>query len=872
MSLTEYRRKRHFGKTREPEPGKPLPKGRRAIFVVQLHHASRRHYDFRLQVGDALKSWAVPKGPSFDPQVKRLAVEVEDHPVDYANFEGMIPAGEYGGGHVALFDRGVWSTQGDAEAQLAKGHLRFELFGERLHGGWHLVRSGRNRSARQPEWLLFKEDDEFAGDVEADQLLDGVAAPPADDSPRRTAKSVVAPKKTAAAPAATSRRATPSAVSTRRTRRIDWSAKAAALPGARKAVLKPGAFDIQLARISERPPEGAQWLHELKWDGYRLLAVVIDGVVSLWSRNALEWTAKAPETVAAIERLGLRSAAFDGELIAGAGGQKDFGLLQATLSGERQAALSYVIFDVLHLDGYAIDRVPLQDRKALLAELLKQPIPHLAYSSHIVGDGAAALDLALGRSFEGILSKRADRGYQPGRNDDWRKIKSVDSDEFAVVGYTAPRGSRSGFGSLLLARPDPEHGWSYAGRVGSGFSDELLDQVMARIGTPSATAGRSQATVHVSVDDPELRRARWFPPCFVVEVFSRGRGNQGLLRQPSLKAVRLDKEIADLMNPDRAAPSPRAKSSRTRVAARAPKAAAGKRAAKAAVTEPVRISSPERVVYPDRGTRKQQVADYYRSVMDHLLPEVIGRPLSIVRCPDGVGGACFYQKHLTAGLQRVGTVKLKEESGNEANYLVVEDAEGLMELVQFNGLEFHPWGAKASRPGRADRIVFDLDPGPDVPWAEVKRTARKVRELLEQIQLVSFLRTSGGKGLHVVVPLNPGCDWALVKRFAHGFADALAHTEPQRYVATATKALRKGRIFIDYLRNGRGATSVASYSLRARPGAPVAMPLAWTELARLKGASDFDIDSVPRKLKRRTSDPWEGIDTVRQDLSRWKEG
>lgn len=844
MSLVEYRRKRRFDQTKEPEPGKALPQGRRAIFVVQLHHASRRHYDFRLQVGDALKSWAVPKGPSYDPKVKRMAVEVEDHPVDYASFEGEIPKGQYGGGHVAQFDHGVWATQGDPEAQLAKGHLRFELFGTKLKGGWHLVRSGK--PARQPQWLLFKDDDAFASDLEADDLLADVSAAPAADI-KRAGGGKADKKKLKALPS-------------KRARRKNWAKKALALPKAKEAAPPSGPFEPQLAKLGEAPPQGDQWVHEIKWDGYRILATVADGAVRLWSRNALEWTDKIPEIRDAVAALGLTSAALDGELIAGSGTKEDFNLLQATLSGERQGTLAYALFDLLHIDGVDVAAAPLLMRKALLQELLEGQAGHLAFSSHVQGDGEKAYRLAGEQHFEGIISKRADRGYHTGRSDDWRKTKQLASDEFAVVGYTAPKGSRSGFGSLLLAKPDPKHGWLYVGRVGTGFSDALIKDVSKRI-----QGGGKKPTAYVPTEDTDLRAATWFEPRFVVEVFYRGIGGQQLLRQASLKAVRADKDVADLADSDRAAPAKPARGKRASAAS-----TAGMAAAKANVQRvPPKLSSPSKVLFPGDGYTKQDVWDYYSAVMDHLLPEVINRPLSIIRCPAGTGKPCFFQKHHTAGLELVDSVKLKEDSGINAHYLVVRDAASLLELVQFNALEFHPWGSHAEEPDRADRVVFDLDPGPDVPFAEVKKAATDIRKLLAQLELQSFLRVSGGKGLHVVVPLNPGCDWNLTKRFAKGFADALAQSEPQRFLATATKALRNKRIFVDYLRNGRGATAVASYSLRGRPGAPVAMPLAWSELAKLKRADAFTIKDVPAKLKRRRNDPWEGMDSLHQNLAKW---
>ena len=862
MSLTEYRRKRAFDKTREPEPGKALPNGSRAIFVVQLHHASRRHYDFRLQIGDALKSWAVPKGPSYDPAVKRMAVEVEDHPVDYATFEGEIPQGQYGGGHVATFDTGVWASDGDPEAGLAKGHLRFELFGKKLKGGWHLVRSGK--TAKQPQWLLFKDKDEYAGRIEADDLLADVTRPPAKDLKRAGAGKP-------------GKRKLVEVASPARRRKGGWASMAAKLSDARKGPITGEAFQPQLAKLGDKPPEGARWLHEIKWDGYRLVATVVKGKARLFSRNAIEWTRKVPEIAAAVEALGLANAALDGELIAGQGTKDDFNLLQGTLSGEKQGALTLVLFDLLHVDGIDISEAPLVDRKRLLERVMEDPPAHLSFSSHIPEDGAKAFELASEGHFEGVISKRADRPHHPGRSDDWRKSKSLASDEFAVVGYTAPKGSRSGFGSLLLARPDPEHGGSYAGRVGSGFSDELIAQV-AKTLDQSATA---KPTVHVPPHDTDLRSARWFAPEAVVEVFYRGVGGQGLLRQPSLKGLRPDKSASDLLDSDRGisgSPARGKAENKAALASRAPgsDSASPPRSAQRSgtarrlllPTDEFRLTSPTRVVYPDRGTTKQDVADYYRSVMDWFLPEIIDRPLSIIRCTQGANKPCFFQKHHTAGLERVDAVKLKEEAGNQADYLVVRDAQSVLELVQFNALEFHPWGSHAEAPDKADRIVFDLDPGPGVSWKEVVGAARKIRKLLEDLELASYLRTTGGKGLHVVVPLNPGCDWSMVKPFAHSFAETMSTMEPLKFVATATKKSRNGKIFLDYLRNARGATSVASLSLRAREGAPVAMPIRWEELGRIKHGAAYDIASAPMRMKRLKSHPWEGIEKVSQDLER----
>lgn len=835
MSLQEYRRKRNFARTREPSPEGSAGTRGRAIFVVQLHHASRRHFDFRLQVGDALRSWAVPKGPSFDPTVKRLAVEVEDHPVSYADFEGDIDEG-YGKGHVDTFDRGVWSTAGDAEAQLRKGHLTFELFGERLKGSWHLVRSGKKE--RQPSWFLIKANDTYASDIEADDLLDAKMK----ESTRRATKTVTAMKPLAEAKATAKAKA-------RRVPLPTLTRQAAALDGARKAKASTEFFAPQLAKLRETPPQGDAWLHEVKWDGYRILAGVAKGKVMLWSRNALPWNDRLPEIVAAIEGLGLESARLDGELIAlDAQGRSDFNALQRTLSGEMQAPLAYMLFDMPYLQGCDLSKVALSERKALLERLLSHAPHLLSYSGHNLGDGDQVFAMAMEQKLEGIISKRADGAYHSGRNDDWLKIKRLESDEFAVVGYTPAKGSRLTFGSLLLAKPDADGGWTYVGRVGTGFTDEMLRD----LGKTLAKGGSKKPTVRIEAVDPTLRGALWVPPTAVAEVYYRGIGNKNLLRQPSLKALRVDKAPKDLRDSDRGstAKTPR-------------KAGVGKPADAAGA---IVITHPDRVVFPDDGITKQQVVDYYQAVMPWLLPAIADRPTSTIRCPGGIGSPCFFQKHVMAGLEHVGTAKLKEETGAQAVYLYPKDAAGVIELVQFGAVEFHPWGSHVGSPDIADRVVFDLDPGEDVDWRRVIAAARMVRGFLDQLGLVSYVRTTGGKGLHVVVPLNPGADWATVKGFAHSFADTLAQLHPLEFVATAGKRFRRGKIYIDYLRNGRGATAVASYSLRSRPGAPVAVPLRWEELGKLKSGNAFDLTTVPKRLARLKKDPWEGIDEVKQDL------
>ncbi|RFP61053.1 DNA ligase D [Cognatiluteimonas weifangensis] len=848
MSLREYARKRRFGDT--PEPGDdaaPGKRGRRPIFVVQLHQARARHYDFRLEMDGTLKSWAVPKGPSFRVGERRLAVEVEDHPLRYADFEGDIPKGQYGAGHVDIFDRGVWSAEGDPLEALATGKIDFVLHGERLHGGWKLVRTAQVRSGK-PQWLLFKRDDAWAGDLEADDLLDGQGTD-ANGSWEGTARA------TGKRSAKAAKKATPAGRPRARPRRVDWAARAAALAGARR---KPRGWKPpapQLATLRAAPPAGDDWLHELKWDGYRLLVDVAGGRAKLRSRNGLDWTPDYPDLVKAFEALGADDATFDGELVAlTPQGNDDFGLLQKAISGSSNAPLRCMLFDLPSLGGYDLAHVALEDRKALLAELLGDADPVLALSRHIAGHGAEVFAASKRQGMEGIVSKRHDARYVEGRSTTWLKSKHAQGDEFVIVGYTAPKRSRTGFGSLLLAT-HRDGALQYVGRVGTGFDDAMLRHLAARM-RPLA---RREPTVPLPAHVPfRPRDVTWIAPLLVVELEYRGWGKEGLLRQASFKGLREDKGVDEIGDADARGTTKRGTTKR----APAKTAATGAARQRAPAADPggglPRVSSPGRIVYPQLRITKQRVFDYYRQVAPLLLPELRNRPLSLVRCPDGVRGPCFFQKHHAATLGgSVRSVPIREKDGGSEDYVYVDDVAGLLELVQMNVLEFHPWGARIEDVEHPDRLVFDLDPGEGVDWNAIRAAAREIRARLREAGLEGFLRLSGGKGLHVVVPLAPKADWATAKAFCEAFARAMEAQAPQRYVATATKARRKGVIFIDWLRNGRGATSVASWSLRARPEAGVAVPLAWSELGRTKSGKDFPLDRALRRAAGQRSDPWQ---------------
>lgn len=820
MSLHQYRRKRRLGggsgQTPEPDeaPARGNPK-RRPIFVVQLHHASSRHYDFRLEMDGVLKSWAVPKGPSLRVGEKRLAVEVEDHPLSYAGFEGDIPEGHYGAGHVDVFDHGSWACEGDPLQALAAGKIDFVLHGQRLAGSWKLVRTAMK--GRQVQWLLIKRDDEQARDAEADDLLHAPPRKPAKTNRASTKKAAPAPR-------------------TAHPRKADarWHARALKLDGARDKSY-PRQFKPQLTDHRDTAPDGERWLHEIKWDGYRLLADLHEGEVKLRSRNGLDWTADFPEVVQAVQALPVRDARLDGELVVlDDKGRSDFAALQRVIDGSSKQPLRYIVFDLPGVAGVDISRAPLLERKALLKALIGDTPGTLAFSEHVIDHGPAVFEASGKAGFEGIVSKQVDAPYVNTRARSWVKVKHEDTDEFLIIGHTAPKGSRVGFGSLLLATPD-KGGLRYVGRVGTGFDDESLRALSAALAPLAVKAAVLELPSHVPF---RAASVRWVKPVTVAEVAFRGWGKEGLLRQASFKRLRSDKQKEDLAMSE----------------------------APADDGDDVAITHPERVVFAKKKLSKGDVADYYRQMARWILPEISGRPLSLLRCPDGVGKACFFQKHHGQGLgDAVHAVPLQQKSGRE-DYVYIDDERGLLQLVQMNTLELHPWGATVADPEHPDRLVFDLDPGEGVSWADVKRGARDVRDRLQETGLRSFVRLSGGKGVHVVVPLLPKADWEDAKAFCEAFAQAMAEQAPDRYVATMSKAKRSGVIFIDWLRNTRGATSVCSWSLRARESAGVAVPLRWEELARVGAADAFPMDKALARAKRLKADPWQDIDALKQTL------
>jgi bifunctional non-homologous end joining protein LigD len=868
VGLAEYRRKRRFDRTPEPAGGKRTRPGSR--FCVQKHAASQLHYDFRLEMDGVLVSWAVPKGPSLDPAEKRFAAHVEDHPVEYGEFEGIIPKEQYGGGTVMLWDCGTWEPEGDAAASYRKGRLKFSLHGEKMRGSWALVRMGGERGKDDKNWLLIKHDDEFAkhgrGSSLVDERAESVAtgrsmeeiAADADatwDS-NRGGKATARAKPRRKSRAKSASRAASRAAAPRRSR-------SAQIPDVVETRL-PAFVEPELATLVDAVPDGDDWLYETKFDGYRILCRVANGEATLLSRNRKDWTDRLPALADAAAKLPVDDALLDGEaVLVGSKGRTSFQAMQNALSEGRAGDVTYFAFDLLHLNGHDIRAAALEERKRVLEKLLarRSKAGPIRYSRHVRGRGGDFFDRACGRSEEGIICKRADAPYRSGRGRDWLRVKCTKGQEVVVVGFTDPEGARTGFGALIVGVHDPSGALRFAGKVGTGFTETSLRELHAKL--------RKLETAKPPVTDPPrgaaLRGVHWVRPKLVAEVGFLEWTRDGRLRHPTFNGLRTDKAPSEVMRerekPVRASAAVRTRPGRTR----AMRVATAKRRTADDVAG-VRLTHPERVVYPGEGITKLDVARWYEAVAERMLPHVVHRPLTLVRCPQGSGSKCFFQKHWTDAAPSAIRATLVPEAvrGEPAQYMEIDSAAGLVALAQMGALEVHVWGSRVEDLERPDRIVFDLDPDPTVSWPGVVAGALELRERLGDLGLETFVKTTGGKGLHVVVPVRPLADWDETKSFARAIADAVVADSPDRYTANMSKARRTGRTFIDYLRNGRGATAIAPYSTRARPGAPVAMPVEWAEL-KPKSRPEFTIGNALARVSR--SDPWKSIASVRQKLT-----
>ncbi len=832
MPLKDYIAKRDFRKTPEPRGVETGTPGTARRFVVQKHAASNLHYDLRLELGGTLKSWAVPKGPSHLPREKRLAVHVEDHPLEYLTFEGVIPADAYGGGTVMVWDIGVWRLLHDADADESyrDGQLKLWLYGSKLRGGWALVRTRRRDGERQDHWLLIKERDRAAvGTADEDDVL--VRAPHS---------------------AITGR--TMDEIATAAPGPLDPSAVA----GARRAGMAPPKRP-QLATLAEIPPTGDKWVHEVKFDGYRLVSVKRGKAVTLLTRNGNDWTERFPRVAAEVARLPAEHACIDGEAtVLRDDGVTDFQALQRVLqTPAEQRPIVYYAFDLLHLGDYDLTRAPLLERKTLLAALLARGAADplvLRLSEHLVGDGADVFQRVCALGAEGVISKRGDAAYEPRRSQTWLKAKCRQRQEFVIGGFTEPKGTRAGFGALVLGCYD-DSGLRFCGKVGSGFDDALLVSLRKTLeGLRRATPALQQPPTGA-----EARDVRWVSPELVVEVSFADWTDEGVVRFPVFEALRQGKSPRQVQR-ERTAPKASASGvthdpSATAVAARD-------------VVSGVRLTNPERVYYPEARLTKRDIAAYYAYIVDWILPHVVRRPLSVLRMPRGVEAQGFFQKHLNESLpDAISGVEI-EEGGARQRYICIADETALITLVQLGTLELHPWGARADKPNRPDLMTFDLDPGDGVAWPVAIEAAQGLRYELDQCGLQSFVKTSGGKGLHVVVPLTRRHTWEDVKDFSRRVVLRIAAAAPKHFVTTSSKTARKGKIYLDYLRNAQGATSVAAYSTRARPGAAVSTPVSWDELPTVPGPTHFTVMNVPQRLAALSADPWDGYETVRQSITR----
>lgn len=816
--LSEYNRKRDFEITAEPAGSSPATKRKTSAlsFVIQKHDARNLHYDFRLELDGVLLSWAVPKGPSLDPTQKRLAVHVEDHPLSYGSFEGSIPAGQYGAGDVIVWDRGLWQPHDDPHKAYAAGKLKFTLVGEKLSGDWALVRTRLKGSGDKEQWLLIKEKDQQARPT-AD--YDIVQAQPDSVLSDASVGKVKAASKT----------------------------RKAAKPKKATSAL-PDQFSPQLATLVDRAPAG-DWLYEIKFDGYRMLARIRDGEVRLFTRNGNDWTERLPRQVKALEALKLKDSWLDGEVVSlNADGLPDFQALQNAFDIGRSLDIVYYLFDAPFLDGQDLRNVVVEERRAALkAALSGSRSKLLRFSEAFAANQRDIFESACDLALEGVIGKRAGSLYVSSRSADWIKLKCRLRQEFVIVGYTRPQGSRSGFGALLLAVND-DNGLVYAGRVGTGFDQAALKSIYAKL----TALERKTSPLEKPLTSAQARGVHWVEPTLVGEVQFTEWTREGVVRQAAFLGLRTDKPAAQIIHEQ----------------PRAAKSLDKPKKPKAKATESgVNITHPERIIDTQSGTQKQQLAQFYAGISQWILPFLHGRPVSLLRAPEGIEGEQFFQKHS----ERMAIPHIKQldqalDPGH-ARLMEIDSRDALVGAVQMGTVELHTWGATTDKIETPDLFVLDLDPDPALPWKAMLEAAQLTLSVLDELGLQAFVKTSGGKGLHLIVPLARRDGWDTVKAFAKAMAQFMTQQLPERFTATSGPKNRVGKIFIDYLRNARGASTVAAYSVRARPGLPVSVPVSRDELKDLRGAQQWTVANLHERLQGLKEDPWAGY-ANRQKISK----
>jgi bifunctional non-homologous end joining protein LigD len=804
LDIETYNKKRDFSKTREPK-GRKL-KGKGDSFVVQKHDASHLHWDFRLEMDGVLKSWAVPKGPSLDPSEKRLAMRTEDHPLDYGDFEGTIPKEEYGGGTVMLWDEGKWIPEPgkDPTKTIEEGHLHFTLEGERMKGEWVMFRLKPRKPSDRESWMLKKVDDQYAEPEDGDELVDDCTT---SITTGRTMAEIASGEDV-------------------------WRSNRGGQKGGRgktKSTVAPPAFKpVQLATLVDHVPTGSDWLFEYKYDGYRLLLATGTNAATAWTRNGKDWSDKFRALVKAAEMLP-PGCLIDGEAVAlNKKGKPDFQLLQSTLKESRGKNLVFYAFDLLVDRGEDIRKLSNLERKERLAALLEKSPSVIIYGDHIIGKGEELLNAVCKEGGEGVMAKKASCAYRGSRTKNWLKIKCIERQEFVLLGWSESDKLKRGFRSLFLGTR--ENGkLRFAGKVGTGFNMKSMGEILERM------APLEIEKPAVDVPRKERKGGHWIEPELVAEIAYTEMTADGILRHPSFIALREDKPASEVkLEKEKKLP---------------------KSAQKGEHPSPesfgIKISNPDRAIFPTEKLTKYDLASYYAAINPLLMVEAANRPLTLIRCPQGRAKKCFFQKHDTGALgEDVKHVPIEEKKGGVQDYLFVDDIKGILECVQMGTIEFHGWGSRADDVEHPDRLVFDLDPDVGLDFGDVREAAKRIRDLLADIGLKTFPMLTGGKGVHVIAPLDKSADWEAVSSFAERFARAVAEAEPEMFTANMRKVQRKGRIFLDWLRNQRGSTAVMPYSARAREGAPVAAPIAWEELGDYEGGNAFTIRELDLLIER----------------------
>jgi len=795
MSLTEYKRKRDFKKTPEPHTSSAKTKKTKKLsFVIQKHAASHLHYDFRLELDGTLKSWAVPKGPCLDPQQKRLAMQVEDHPTSYGKFEGIIPQGQYGGGTVMLWDNGTWEPLNDPKAGYKKGKLEFILHGKRLSGMWHLVRMKADKSGKMP-WLLIKSHDESSRSIkDYDILLEETKSVTTNRSMEEIAsnKSSKVKKKTLAVKTVKN------------------------LP-----VIKP-----QLATLVTTAPEGDDWIHEVKYDGYRILAYIEEHEVKLLTRNGKDITDKLPNIRLKLEKLKTAKTVFDGELVAIDQNSFSFGHLVDCLSTGQTDNLVYFIFDLPFYNGRDLRELPLLERKVFLKKIMSKKSGSIRNVDFVTGNGTQVYNEMCALKMEGIISKRTDSSYESKRTKTWLKLKCNQIQEFVIIGFAKSQHTERGIASLLLGYYDSNNKLQYCGHVGTGFSGETLSDLLTKL---SKIKQKDAPFKHIPADI-KSKHTVWVKPKLMANIKFIEWTNKNRLRHPVFLGLQSSTKSK-------------------------------------AENNVATISNQDKILFPEKNITKGDLAEYYKEIGPWILPHIINRPLMILRCPNGPAKQCFFQKHYKDNLPKgLFVIDIREKNGTNP-YIYIKDSAGLAAFAQLAVIEIHPWGSNIKHLEQPDRIVFDLDPAPDVPWNKVILAAERLRKYLLRFDLKSFVKTSGQKGLHIVVPLKPQANWDVIKEFSRQIALLMVEDYPDDYVATMTKKLRTGKIFIDFFRNMRGSTSVSAYSCRANASASVSVPISWSELKKIRSGDCYDLEKTLLKMRKTKIDPWKDFFEHPSELS-----